>query len=100
MNASRDDSEKVILWTILLAKFTVAVISAVLRGAPNNGGAYSRTTAKDEGQGSPGTLGGGSAMAETDPCLPLVLPPRYRLRDLILGDYAFNDDGERWVRND
>lgn len=23
------------------------------------------------------------------------LPPRYRLRDLIMGDYAFNDDGER-----
>ncbi|CAG5099601.1 Protein of unknown function [Cotesia congregata] len=31
---------------------------------------------------------------EPDPCLPLILPPRYRLRDLILGDYAFNDDGE------
>ena len=23
------------------------------------------------------------------------LPPRYRFRDLIMGDYAFNDDGER-----
>lgn len=23
------------------------------------------------------------------------LPPRYRFRDLILGDFAFNDDGER-----
>lgn len=23
------------------------------------------------------------------------LPPRYRLRDLFMGDYAFNDDGER-----
>ena len=23
------------------------------------------------------------------------LPPRYRLRDLILGDYAVGDDGER-----
>lgn len=23
------------------------------------------------------------------------LPTRYRLRDLLLGDYAFNDDGER-----
>ncbi|KAK0086993.1 hypothetical protein PV325_002003 [Microctonus aethiopoides] len=34
-------------------------------------------------------------MNEPDPCLPLLLPPRYRLRDLILGDYAFNDDGER-----
>nr|KAF7416895.1 hypothetical protein H0235_011426 [Vespula pensylvanica] len=34
-------------------------------------------------------------MNEPDPCLPLILPPRYRLRDLILGDYAFNDDGER-----
>lgn len=29
------------------------------------------------------------------PILPLILPPRYRLRDLILGDFAFNDDGER-----
>ncbi|KYQ51247.1 hypothetical protein ALC60_09712 [Trachymyrmex zeteki] len=34
-------------------------------------------------------------MNEPEPCLPLILPPRYRLRDLILGDYAFNDDGER-----
>jgi len=24
------------------------------------------------------------------------LPPRYRLRDLILGDYAYADDGERY----
>lgn len=23
------------------------------------------------------------------------MPPRYRLRDLLLGDFAFNDDGER-----
>lgn len=23
------------------------------------------------------------------------LPPRYRFRDLLLGDFAFNDDGER-----
>lgn len=22
---------------------------------------------------------------------------RYRFRDLLLGDFAFNDDGERWV---
>lgn len=28
---------------------------------------------------------------------PPALPPRYRFRDLILGDYAFNDDGERSV---
>ncbi|KAK9738911.1 hypothetical protein QE152_g9513 [Popillia japonica] len=26
------------------------------------------------------------------------LPPRYRLRDLFMGDYAFNDDGERRAR--
>lgn len=26
------------------------------------------------------------------------MPPRYRLRDLILGDVAFTDDGQRWVR--
>lgn len=25
----------------------------------------------------------------------VVLPPRYRFRDLLLGDFAFNDDGER-----
>jgi hypothetical protein len=25
----------------------------------------------------------------------MSLPPRYRLRDLLLGDFAFNDDGER-----
>lgn len=24
------------------------------------------------------------------------LPQRYRFRDLLLGDFAFNDDGERW----
>ncbi|GFS74803.1 hypothetical protein NPIL_47891, partial [Nephila pilipes] len=23
------------------------------------------------------------------------MPPRYRLRDLILGDFAFGDDGQR-----
>lgn len=32
---------------------------------------------------------------DIDTVTPLPLPPRYRLRDLILGDYAFNDDGER-----
>lgn len=25
----------------------------------------------------------------------MALPPRYRFRDLLLGDFAFNDDGER-----
>ncbi|XP_049542041.1 potassium channel subfamily T member 2 isoform X9 [Anopheles darlingi] len=25
----------------------------------------------------------------------MTLPPRYRFRDLLLGDFAFNDDGER-----
>lgn len=25
----------------------------------------------------------------------MSLPPRYRFRDLLLGDFAFNDDGER-----
>lgn len=36
-------------------------------------------------------------MNETDPLTrpTLNLPPRYRFRDLILGDFAFNDDGER-----
>jgi hypothetical protein len=36
-------------------------------------------------------------IAARDPEKDVVppLPPRYRFRDLILGDYAFNDDGER-----
>ena len=25
----------------------------------------------------------------------MSLPPRYRFRDLLLGDFAFRDDGER-----
>lgn len=25
----------------------------------------------------------------------MSLPPRYRFRDLLLGDFAFNDDGQR-----
>jgi hypothetical protein len=42
----------------------------------------------------------GSSMALTaardrDKDVVPPLPPRYRFRDLILGDYAFNDDGER-----
>ena len=28
-------------------------------------------------------------------CDNMSLPPRYRFRDLLLGDFAFNDDGER-----
>lgn len=27
----------------------------------------------------------------------MALPPRYRFRDLLLGDFAFTDDGQRWV---
>lgn len=27
----------------------------------------------------------------------MSLPPRYRFRDLLLGDFAFTDDGQRWV---
>lgn len=53
---------------------------------------YARTRIKV----TSGTQEASYAMNEPDPCLPLLLPPRYRLRDLILGDYAFNDDGERW----
>jgi hypothetical protein len=33
--------------------------------------------------------------ADESECNKMALPPRYRLRDLLLGDYAFNDDGER-----
>ncbi|CAG9856055.1 unnamed protein product [Phyllotreta striolata] len=32
---------------------------------------------------------------DMEPITPIPLPPRYRFRDLILGDWAFNDDGER-----
>uniref|UniRef100_A0A6P7FSL4 Potassium channel subfamily T member 2-like n=1 Tax=Diabrotica virgifera virgifera TaxID=50390 RepID=A0A6P7FSL4_DIAVI len=35
---------------------------------------------------------------EMESVTPLPLPPRYRFRDLILGDWAFNDDGERAIR--
>ena len=31
------------------------------------------------------------------PKMTTVQPPRYRFRDLLLGDFAFNDDGERLV---
>lgn len=27
----------------------------------------------------------------------MSLPPRYRFRDLLLGDFAFTDDGQRYV---
>lgn len=35
----------------------------------------------------------GPPVRETEVVPPL--PPRYRFRDLIMGDFAFNDDGER-----
>lgn len=44
-----------------------------------------------EESGSMALLGGDKEQE----VVPPPLPPRYRLRDLILGDYAFNDDGER-----
>lgn len=31
----------------------------------------------------------------TAPVAKMIAPPRYRFRDLILGDFSFNDDGER-----
>lgn len=40
-------------------------------------------------------LRGGGVEKEVAIPPPPALPPRYRFRDLILGDYAFNDDGER-----
>lgn len=47
--------------------------------------------ASSEESGSMALLGGDKEKE----VVPPPLPPRYRLRDLILGDYAFNDDGER-----
>ncbi|KAG7203438.1 hypothetical protein KM043_013504 [Ampulex compressa] len=70
---------------------TVAYVSVLLRGTPEGGGGYRKAVAKE----LPNTEDTQVTMNEPDPCLPLILPPRYRLRDLILGDYAFNDDGER-----
>jgi hypothetical protein len=34
-------------------------------------------------------------VVDKDSLEKMSLPPRYRFRDLILGDFAFNDDGER-----
>lgn len=36
--------------------------------------------------------------ADESECLStkMSLPPRYRFRDLLLGDFAFTDDGQRW----
>lgn len=36
-------------------------------------------------------------LVKKEQLLVTPLPPRYRLRDLILGDYAYADDGERFV---
>jgi hypothetical protein len=51
-------------------------------------------TEESEGEDSSNRM---ALIAARDPEKDVVppLPPRYRLRDLILGDYAFNDDGER-----
>lgn len=55
---------------------------------------------EDEEEGGSSEEVGGMATPSRDKevvVAPPPLPPRYRFRDLILGDYAFNDDGERWV---
>jgi hypothetical protein len=51
-------------------------------------------TEEGEGEGLSSRM---ALLAGRDPEKDVVppLPPRYRFRDLILGDYAFNDDGER-----
>lgn len=72
---------------------TVALASFLFRGALDRIEGHPKTIIEE----SSSIETTSSAMNEPDPCLPLILPPRYRLRDLILGDYAFNDDGERWV---
>lgn len=41
-----------------------------------------------------GTGASGQSTLAPDPLMPPALPPRFRFRDLLLGDYL-NDDGER-----
>ncbi|XP_043510205.1 uncharacterized protein LOC122528776 isoform X3 [Frieseomelitta varia] len=74
-----------------LASVTVAVVNSSFRGTLDTIEEYAKVTSKEV----PNFDKVSCTMNEPDPCLPLILPPRYRLRDLILGDYAFNDDGER-----
>lgn len=71
----------------------MAFVSVFFRGSPEGEGGYAKTNTKDLSATEEANCA--TMMNEPDPCLPLILPPRYRLRDLILGDYAFNDDGER-----
>ncbi|GLV33943.1 hypothetical protein CBL_11173 [Carabus blaptoides fortunei] len=55
---------------------------------------------EDTSEDDTNSMAGGSILQrdrEKEVVVPPPLPPRYRLRDLILGDYAFNDDGERSV---
>ena len=70
----------------------MAFVSVFFRGSPEGEGGYTKTNTKECTAAEETCT---TMMNEPDPCLPLILPPRYRLRDLILGDYAFNDDGER-----
>lgn len=74
-----------------LASVTVAVVNSSFRGTLDTIEEYAKVTSKEVSNFDIVSC----TMNEPDPCLPLILPPRYRLRDLILGDYAFNDDGER-----
>lgn len=58
-----------------------------------------RTVAETRGTGIYGTIMEESTIFEVvdkdSLQARMALPPRYRFRDLLLGDFAFNDDGER-----
>lgn len=41
--------------------------------------------------------GGGAAASAANTSFPRLIPARYRIRDFLLGDFSFNDDGERYV---
>ena len=57
----------------------------------------SASTYSDSGSFAVTTTGPDGSLFDKDgvPKMTTSLPPRYRFRDLLLGDFAFNDDGER-----
>lgn len=44
-----------------------------------------------------GGAGAGTTSSAANTTLPRLIPTRYRIRDFLLGDFSFNDDGERYV---
>lgn len=85
MSAEHDPSFEIVI---------VAYANILFRTSPDRKGGYTKGNISKESSNAE-RMNVSHTMNEPDPCLPLILPPRYRLRDLILGDYAFNDDGER-----